>query len=236
MNQEQYNAMLTENQIAQDNYANMKAEIDRINQVAALYQQATPEKQNALRWQMTQLLDRYTQLRAGLNDASNRLAQSQANINAYNNEIARQQELANQQSNTWQKRRTFRNPDTINVPNNGWVYIEDWAFTDLWNNNTWYYTPVPAQTNNVNLRNNISNPYIPSINNNLNYSPVSSNFLPKPGTTRTRINANTWGINTWTNEKYPVSDAYKNASWINQQVNPKFRTDRTNAYKNRWGL
>lgn len=213
MNQEQYNAMLTENQIAQDNYANMKAEIDRINQVAALYQQATPGKQNALRWQMTQLLDRYAQLRAGLNDASNRLAQSQANINAYNNELARQQELANQQSNAWQRRRTT-NPNAWNGRRINVVVWNVWtpnATTqrEYWLNPDWS-RHINVVTRNV--------------------------WTPNQYTVDNYLSWNNSNINTWINEKYPISDAYKNASWINQQVNPNFRIDRTNAYKNRWWL
>lgn len=112
MTQEEFNAIALENQVATDNYNNIKNRLNKINEVAQAYANATPEQQAKARWAMEQVLTEYNTLKQQQQDAFARLNTSSDN---YTRALALMNQPAPAPTQTWawQRRRTVKNQ---NIP------------------------------------------------------------------------------------------------------------------------
>lgn len=128
MTQEEFNAIALENQVATDNYNNIKNRLNKINEVAQAYANATPEQQAKARWAMEQVLTEYNTLKQQQQDAFARLNTSSDN---YTRALALMNQPAPTPAQTWawQRRRVISNPTvnpnitpSVNITPNVWVY------------------------------------------------------------------------------------------------------------------
>lgn len=99
--EEQYNALVVERDIANDNYAALANKYNRYQRIFQSYSNATPEQQQRASWLMQTALDNFNQLKLDMYAAEDRIQQAQNALNAFNSQPVQQQATAS----AWGQRR-----------------------------------------------------------------------------------------------------------------------------------
>lgn len=89
--EEQYNALVVERDIANDNYAALADRYNRYQKIFQSYSNATPEQQQRAGWLMQTALDDFNQLKLDMYAAEDRIQQAQNALNAFNAQSVQQQ-------------------------------------------------------------------------------------------------------------------------------------------------
>ena len=97
--EEQYNALVVEKDIANDNYAALANKYNRYQRIFQSYSNATPEQQQRASWLMQTALDNFNQLKLDMYAAEDRIQQAQNALNAFNSQPVQQQATA-----SWNRR------------------------------------------------------------------------------------------------------------------------------------
>lgn len=108
--EEQYNALVVERDIANDNYAALADKYNRYQRIFQSYSNATPEQQQRASWLMQTALDDFNQLKLDMYAAEDRIQQAQSALNAFNSQPAQQQTAA-----SW-NRRVINHAPTVVEP------------------------------------------------------------------------------------------------------------------------
>lgn len=89
--EEQYNALIVERDIANDNYAQLADRYNKYKNLFETYVNATPEQQARAAGAMRQAMDEYNRIRLDMYTAEDRIQQAQNALNAFNTQPAQQQ-------------------------------------------------------------------------------------------------------------------------------------------------
>lgn len=92
--EEQYNALIVERDIANDNYAQLADRYNKYKNLFETYVNATPEQQARAAGTIRQAIDDYNQIRLDMYTAENRIQQAQNALNAFNVQPVQQQTVA----------------------------------------------------------------------------------------------------------------------------------------------
>lgn len=92
--EEQYNALIVERDIANDNYAQLADRYNKYKNLFETYVNATPEQQARVAGAMRQAMDEYNRIRLNMYAAEDRIQQAQNALNAFNSQPVQQQATA----------------------------------------------------------------------------------------------------------------------------------------------
>lgn len=106
--EEQYNALIVERDIANDNYAQLADRYNKYKNLFETYVNATPEQQARAAGAMRQAMDEYNRIRLDMYTAEDRIQQAQNALNAFNVQPVQQQTTA-----PWNRRVTEPSPAVV---------------------------------------------------------------------------------------------------------------------------